>query len=362
MLNESSLPNKFWVEAVNTSCHTQNRCLIVKRHDKTAYEVLRRKKPQIKYFLVFGCPVFILNNRDHLGKFDPKADDGYFVGYSSISKAFRVFNVRLQKVDESIHVTFDESSSALKDIQSSSYEEVFSEFTNPSNEEADSFSDAPCTLPECHQQTSQYTSVCTDKEQVVAHIYSIEPVELILRSIQASSANNRSLTKDVHADDLAEDEFHDASANAEDMESADDSNINDNSTQPNDSTDHPVAEPTVTIDLSSYNPLPAVPITLSSADTQLGSSSVPALRWTVSHPAHQVIGDPQQSIVTRSASRNTCLYVNFLSMITPKNIGEAMVDPSWVAAMQEELTQFQRQHVWFLVPLPHGKVYSRHVG
>uniref|UniRef100_UPI001CB97BFB flocculation protein FLO11-like n=1 Tax=Erigeron canadensis TaxID=72917 RepID=UPI001CB97BFB len=249
---------------------------------------------------------------DHLGKFDPKADDGYFVGYSSISKAFRVFNVRLQKVDESIHVTFDESSSALKDIQSSSYEEVFSKFTNPSNEEADSFSDAPCTLPECLQQTSHDTSVCTDEEQVVAHVYSIEPVEPILRSIQVSSANDRSLTKDVHAADLADDEFHDASANAENMESADDSNINDNSTQSNNSTDHPVAEPTVTIDLSSYNPLPSVSITPSSADTQLGSSSVPSLRWTTSHPAHQVIGDPQQGIVTRLATRNTCLYEKYI--------------------------------------------------
>nr|XP_043633147.1 uncharacterized protein LOC122604324 [Erigeron canadensis] len=276
MLSESSLPNKSWAEAVNTACHTQNRSLIVKRHDKTAYEILRGKKPQITYFHVFRCPVFILNNRDHLGKFDPKADDGYFVGYSSISKAFRVFNIRLQKVDESIYVTFDESSSALKDIQSSSYEEVFSEFTNPSNEEADSFSNAPCTLPECHQQTSQDTSVSIDEEQVVAHIYSIEPVAPILRSIQAASANNRSLTKEVH--DLAEDEFHDASANAEDMESADDSNINDNSAQSNDSTDHPVAEPTVISDFSPYNPLSAVPITQSSVDTQLGSPSVPALR------------------------------------------------------------------------------------
>ena len=116
--------------------------LIVKRHDKTAYEVLRGKKPQIKYFYVFGCPVFILNNKDHLGKFDPKADDGYFVGYSSISKAFRVFNTRLQKVDESIHVTFDESSSALKDIQPSSTEEIFNEFLNPPVEDADSYVDA----------------------------------------------------------------------------------------------------------------------------------------------------------------------------------------------------------------------------
>src|ERR1043166_4520258 len=50
MLSESNLPSKFWAETVNTACHTQNRCIIVKRHDKTAYEVLRGKKPQIGYF------------------------------------------------------------------------------------------------------------------------------------------------------------------------------------------------------------------------------------------------------------------------------------------------------------------------
>ena len=171
MLSESSLPSRFWAEAVNTACHTQNRCLIVKRHDKTAYEVLKGKKPQIKYFHVFGCPVFILNNKDHLGKFDPKADDGYFLGYSSISKAFRVFNTRLQKVDESIHVTFDESSSALKDIQSSSTEDTFNELAVPHTEEADSFVDASCSLPEYDQHISKDISADTELEQVAAHIW-----------------------------------------------------------------------------------------------------------------------------------------------------------------------------------------------
>ena len=61
---------------------------------------------------IFGCNCFILNNRDSLGKFDPKADDGIFFGYSLISKAFCGFNKRRQTIEETIHVTFNKSRSA----------------------------------------------------------------------------------------------------------------------------------------------------------------------------------------------------------------------------------------------------------
>ncbi|GKB96722.1 retrovirus-related pol polyprotein from transposon TNT 1-94, partial [Tanacetum coccineum] len=67
-------------EAINAACYTQNRSIIVKRHRKIAYEVFRGRAPDISYFHVFGCPVHIHNHRDHLGKFDEKADDGFFLG------------------------------------------------------------------------------------------------------------------------------------------------------------------------------------------------------------------------------------------------------------------------------------------
>ncbi|GJU08777.1 retrovirus-related pol polyprotein from transposon TNT 1-94 [Tanacetum coccineum] len=57
----------------------------------------------------FGCPVTILNTLDPLGKFDGKADEGFFVGYSINSKAFRVFNTRTRKVEENLHITFLEN-------------------------------------------------------------------------------------------------------------------------------------------------------------------------------------------------------------------------------------------------------------
>ncbi|GKF89851.1 retrovirus-related pol polyprotein from transposon TNT 1-94, partial [Tanacetum coccineum] len=56
----------------------------------------------------FGCPITILNTIEHLGKFDGKADEGFFVGYSTNSKAFRVFNSRTRIVEENLHVQFSE--------------------------------------------------------------------------------------------------------------------------------------------------------------------------------------------------------------------------------------------------------------
>nr|GEW54063.1 hypothetical protein [Tanacetum cinerariifolium] len=74
----------------------------------------RERIPDISYFHVFGCHVFIHNHKDHLGKFDAKADDGYFLGYSFVSKAFRVYNTRRQQIDDTYHVTFDESMEAIR--------------------------------------------------------------------------------------------------------------------------------------------------------------------------------------------------------------------------------------------------------
>ncbi|GKF94566.1 retrovirus-related pol polyprotein from transposon TNT 1-94, partial [Tanacetum coccineum] len=57
----------------------------------------------------FGCPITILTTIDHLGKFDGKADEGFFIGYSTNSKAFRVFNSRTRIVEENLHVQFSEN-------------------------------------------------------------------------------------------------------------------------------------------------------------------------------------------------------------------------------------------------------------
>ncbi|GKB01829.1 putative ribonuclease H-like domain-containing protein [Tanacetum coccineum] len=104
MLADSKLPTTFWAEAVNTACYVQNRVLVIKPHNKTPYELFLGRKPALSFMRPFGCPVTILNTIDHLGKFDGKADEGFFVGYSTNSKAFRVFNSRTRIVEENLHI------------------------------------------------------------------------------------------------------------------------------------------------------------------------------------------------------------------------------------------------------------------
>ncbi|GJR98127.1 ribonuclease H-like domain-containing protein [Tanacetum coccineum] len=109
MLADSKLPTTFWAEAVNTACYVQNRVLVVKPHNKTPYELFHGRTPTLSFMRPFGYPVTILNTIDHLGKFDGKADEGFFVGYSLNSKAFRVFNSRTRIVEENLHIRFSES-------------------------------------------------------------------------------------------------------------------------------------------------------------------------------------------------------------------------------------------------------------
>nr|GEX96497.1 retrovirus-related Pol polyprotein from transposon TNT 1-94 [Tanacetum cinerariifolium] len=106
MLVDAKLPVTFWAEAVNTACYVQNRMLVNKSQNKTPYELFNNKTPAIGFLRPFGCHVIILNTLYHLGKFDAKGDEGYFVGYSLSSKAFRVFNKRTKKVEENLHVDF----------------------------------------------------------------------------------------------------------------------------------------------------------------------------------------------------------------------------------------------------------------
>ncbi|WP_375651350.1 hypothetical protein, partial [Bartonella sp. OT172YNZD] len=93
-----------------------NRVVIRPILKKTPYEIWNGRKPNVKYFRAFGCTCFVLNNgKNNLGKFDAKADEAIFLGYSTSSKAFRVFNKRTLVIEESMHVTFDETHSITND-------------------------------------------------------------------------------------------------------------------------------------------------------------------------------------------------------------------------------------------------------
>ena len=109
MLDEYNTPEALWAEAINTACYASNRLFIQKFLGKTPYELLNGKKPDVSFFRVFGCKCYIYKKWQHLGKFQICCDIGFFVGYSSKSKAYRVFNHATGLVEETYDVEFDES-------------------------------------------------------------------------------------------------------------------------------------------------------------------------------------------------------------------------------------------------------------
>ncbi|GJR50861.1 putative ribonuclease H-like domain-containing protein [Tanacetum coccineum] len=104
MLADSLLPTIF-----NIACYVLNRVLVTKPQNKTPYELIIGRPPSISFMRPFGCHVTILNTLDPLGKFDGRAEEGFLVGYSVNSKAFRVFNSQTKKVEENLHVNILEN-------------------------------------------------------------------------------------------------------------------------------------------------------------------------------------------------------------------------------------------------------------
>ncbi|KAJ9556613.1 hypothetical protein OSB04_011227 [Centaurea solstitialis] len=253
MLSEANLATQFWDEAVNTACYTQNRSLIVKRFRRTPYELFHNRKPSIEHLPIFGCVCYILNNKDNLGKFDSKSDDGIFLGYSSISKTY------------------------LPGIP----------IADPSPQDLpDGFEESPPSPP------SQIS---------IPPIINVTPITQVTPE-------------------------PDQPTNSEDFSQT------------------TISEPAPT------NLLPDPSVNEASTSGQVYQP--PALRWTKDHPIDQVLGNPSSGVKTRRQSGNVCLYVNFISENEPKEIDDALRDPAWVSAMQEELAEFIRNNVWLLVPRP----------
>ncbi|KAJ9565365.1 hypothetical protein OSB04_001331 [Centaurea solstitialis] len=313
MLADSKLPITFWAEAVNTACYVQNRVHVVKSKGKTPYELFKNKKPFIGFFVPFGCPCSILNTKTHLGKFDSKSDDGFFVGYSIQSKAVRVFNTVSRTIEESDNVKFNEHT---PNVHGTGPDWLF---------DIDSLTD------------SLKMSNAVDTGPIIKEKETDTPFVLFPPST-ISSEEKESETEVPE----------DASEHQEgDKETEETPQLESN--EPGDSSE--ITQP----DLSESDP----------DDSNLGESiseePLHLTRTQKNHPASQVIGDVASPMITRKQSREAG-YVNthsgmlscFLSQNEPKKVLDAMKDPSWIEAMQEELLQFVLQHVWDLVDLPKG--------
>ncbi|GJT09337.1 putative ribonuclease H-like domain-containing protein [Tanacetum coccineum] len=378
ILADSKLATTFWAEAVSTACYVQNRVLIVKPHNKTPYELFRGFKPAIGFMKPFGCHVTILNTLDKLGKFDGKSDEGFFVGYSLSSKAFRVYNTRTRKVQENLHIGFLENKPMIEGngpkwlfdldslTQSMNYVPVV----------AGTFSN-----DFAGKQGVSESSTSSQQDQ--------DNQDCIVMPIWKDASYFGDAAPRTDADDGLQDE-NDATEKSHDDSSLKDNGTADqqvNTARPEINTGSREVS-TALPEVNTATPEDLVGPSPASEDTQVEDQEIelgnipqsyavpttPHTRIHKDHPIDHVIGDVQSSVQTRRMTTSyselgflsaiyegkshqdlhTCLFACFLSQEEPKRVSKALSDPAWVEAMQEELLQFKLQKVWILVDLPKG--------
>ncbi|GJU62449.1 putative ribonuclease H-like domain-containing protein [Tanacetum coccineum] len=292
MLTDSLIPTTFWAEAVSTACYVQNKVLVTKPHNKTPYKLLHGRPPSVSFMRPFGCPVTILNTLDPLGKFDGKADEGFFVGYSINSKAFKVFNTRNRKVEENLHITFLENK---PNVAGSGPDWLFDIdlLTNSMNYE-------PVTAG---NQTNKNAGIKDNVDAVPTQQYILLP--LLYDSPQSS--------KDAVADDAGkktnEEPANKGERNGQEKERGASNKENDQNVQ----------------DFKKNK-----------------RGNLMKFRKT------GIFDDAYDD-------REVGAEADLNNLETTMNVIQALVDPSWIEAMQEELLQFKLQKVWTLVDLPKDK-------
>ncbi|KAI3728074.1 hypothetical protein L6452_16702 [Arctium lappa] len=381
MLAYSGLPISLWAEAISTACYTQNRSILHRRFNKTPYELMNGIKPNIKYFKAFGSKCYVLDDRDNLNKFAPKADEAIFLGYSISSVSYRVYLTSSRKVIESVNVRFDEAVGLASD-QPGSEPGVIKNASDQSRSEPVKISD--------NQDFSSNTSsiILTDLDLLFENFYDDAPKTnssnvstVVLQEPGIASTSSSAVTQnsddaipDVTVTELPTSAVETTSQLepsivielnfSPPVQSEDAPAISDDSqtTFPDVTLSESVeVVPPPTINTTQIISSDSEPLIISSHDIQSVQDEIIPLphttKWTKAHPLHQIIGDPASSVSTRSkvASSNECLFTCFLSKLEPTKISEALADPDWIIAMQEELNQFKALKVWRLVPKPRGK-------
>ena len=109
MLHEKELPKIFWAEAANTTVFMQNRLPTKALKDKTPFEASNRYKPSLSFIIVFGCVCFVHVPQVKHDKLDKKAIIGIHVGYSEVSKAYKVYHPQTGKMTITRDLNFSEN-------------------------------------------------------------------------------------------------------------------------------------------------------------------------------------------------------------------------------------------------------------
>ena len=122
MLDESGTPATFWGEVTFTAITILNQANVWVNSTQTPHELWYGKTPTIKYFKVFASKCFIKRTDEKLGKFEPRADEGILLDYSTRTKGYTCYNKRLGKIVESIDVVVDEACKNPKQTKTEDYD------------------------------------------------------------------------------------------------------------------------------------------------------------------------------------------------------------------------------------------------
>ncbi|GJS06523.1 putative ribonuclease H-like domain-containing protein [Tanacetum coccineum] len=325
MLSAAKVPLFFWDEAIATACFTKNFSFVIPRREKTPYHIINARKPSVKFFHIFGSLCYIVRDGENLDKMKEKGDACIFVGYSTQSRAYRVFNKRTRIIVETIHVNFDElpqmaSDHVTETVTTSNeldllFSPMFDELLNGttlvmSKSSAVHAADAPDKRQ--HQNTTHSSTTTVVAAEPSLNIHTTPqttnqaPTQVPIVTAPENIIQAETNTEYAQVDD---DEFIIFSTPVQERGETSSRHV-DSSNMHTFYQHHPSGQ-----------------------------------RWTKDHPLEQVIGNPSQSIRTRrqlETDGEMCMFALTVSQTEPKNIKEAMADSAWIKAMQEELHQFDR--------------------
>ncbi|GJX97266.1 putative ribonuclease H-like domain-containing protein [Tanacetum coccineum] len=366
MLADSKLPTTFWAEAVNTACYVQNRVLVVKPHNKTPYELFHGRTPTLSFMRPFGCPVTILNTIGHLGKFDAKADEGFFVGYSLNSRAFRVFNSRTRIVEKNLHIRFSES---IPNVVGSGLDWLFDidALTRIMNYEtivagtqSNGFAGTKVSdnTGQARKETEHVKNYILLPLWNADPPYSQDPKSSHDDGSKPSSDDGKNVDEDLRKDSECNDqEKEDNVYNTNNVNATGTNEVN--AKLPFDR-NMPALEDYSIFDFSRDDEDDGIEADINNLDTTIQVSPIPTTRIHKGRPLNQVIGDLQSTTQTRKISKNlkqhgivstiqqrtnhkdlqNCLFACFLSQEEPKKVIHALKDPSWIEANGRNTLQF----------------------
>ncbi|GKA71823.1 putative ribonuclease H-like domain-containing protein [Tanacetum coccineum] len=346
MLIFSKAPMFLWAKAVATACYTQNRSLIHTRHNKTPYELVHDKKLDLTFFRVFGALCYPTNNSEDLGKLQPTAAIGIFVGYAPSKKGYRIYNKRTQRIIETIHVQFNELTEQIASVQLSTGPAPT--FLTPGQISSGPIPNmvpaAPYVPPTNKELEILFQPMFDEYPEPPRVERPVSPAPAV--PVPVNSAGTPSSTT---IDQDAPSPSHSPSSSALQSPSkhqgvaAESTLMEDNPFAPVDN------DPFINIFASEPTSKASSSGDVRSAESTYVTQTLHHLRkWSKDHPLDNIIGNPSRPVSTRkqlAIDALWCLYNSVLSKVEPKNFKFAITKDFWFQAMQDEIHEFDRLQV-----------------